>query len=117
VRLTLGCLGAKAYYLRNVMHNYSDAVCSEILKQLTKAMSADSVVLIAEKIVSRRCGEADLRAAAMDICMFNKGGKERTEDGFGKICQSACLEVVKIWRPIPGVSGLVEGRLAKSTSN
>lgn len=98
------------------MHNYSDAVCSEILKHLTKAMSADSVVLISEKIVSRGCGEADLRAVAMDVCMFNMGGKERTEDGFRKMCESAGLEVVKFWRPTFGVAGLVEARLNSNTN-
>ena len=45
---------AKSYYLRNIMHNYSDTVCSDILKYSTKAMSSDSVFLLSEKIFSRR---------------------------------------------------------------
>lgn len=43
---------AKAYYLRHITHGSSDANCIKTLKALTEAMSADSVVMIADMVMS-----------------------------------------------------------------
>ena len=40
---------AKAYYLRLIMYNHSDAFCIKILKEVVVAMRADSVVLISDR--------------------------------------------------------------------
>jgi O-methyltransferase domain len=105
--------GAKAYFMRMIMHDYADAVCVSILSRLAEAMAPDSRVLIADMVMPQRVGEADFPAAILDQCVMTMGGKERTENGFRAIMEPAGLELVKVWR-IPGVpGGCVEGRLEK----
>jgi hypothetical protein len=96
------------------MHDYSDANCIKILKRLADAMTADSVVLIADMVLSATTHEADLPAVAMDVAMLVMGGKERSEDGFRKILEPAGLELVKVWRASFGAGALVEARLVGS---
>ncbi|MCJ1395327.1 hypothetical protein MMC18_008211 [Xylographa bjoerkii] len=108
--------GAKAYYLRRVLHNWSDTKCIAILKPLAEAMSADSVLLVSDMVMPARCGEADLLAVTMDLGMLKLGGKERTEAGFTKILEPAGLELVKVWRAPFGADALVEARLTRAGS-
>ncbi|CAP62285.1 uncharacterized protein PODANS_5_12370 [Podospora anserina S mat+] len=103
--------GAKGYFFRMIMHDYSDAVASGILKQIVPAMNSQSRVLVCDMILPQKVGEADFAAAVMDHAVMTMGGKERTEEGFRKIFDAAGLELVKVWRA-PGVpGGVVEGRL------
>ncbi|KAK0736604.1 O-methyltransferase-domain-containing protein [Apiosordaria backusii] len=103
--------GAKGYFMRMIMHDYSDEVASNILKQIVPAMNGQSRVLVCDMVLPQKVGEADFAAAVMDHAVMTMGGKERTEEGFRKIFDAAGLELVKIWRA-PGVpGGLVEGRL------
>lgn len=95
------------------MHDYSDSVCIDLLKQIVPAMSQNSVVLIADFCFPPTASAADLPIAAMDIGIFNMGGKERSEDGFRTILEAAGLEYVKTYRSDGGFGAIVEGRLPK----
>ncbi|OQU97333.1 hypothetical protein CLAIMM_03279 [Cladophialophora immunda] len=110
--------GAKAYFLRRVMHDYSDDNCVKILSRLRDAMSPDSKVLIADMVMPKRVGEADLPAAAMDNTVMVMGGKERTADGFNKVLEAAGLKMVKIWhsRESGATGNIVEAMLPAATS-
>ncbi|KAK4182902.1 S-adenosyl-L-methionine-dependent methyltransferase [Podospora australis] len=105
--------GAKAYFMRMIMHDYNDPVATHILKNVASAMDSNSRVLICDMVLPQKVGEADFAAAVMDQCVMTMGGKERTELGFRKIFEAAGLELVKVWRA-PGVpGGCVEGRLKR----
>jgi hypothetical protein len=83
----LGCdidsrTGAKAYFMRMIMHDYADAVCMDILTHLAQAMAPDSRVLVCDMVLPQRVGEADFPAAVLDQAVMTMGGKERTEEGF-----------------------------------
>ncbi|KAI9882288.1 MAG: hypothetical protein M1823_005966 [Watsoniomyces obsoletus] len=43
--------GARAYYLRNILHDYPDDKCAEILERIKVAMTDDSVILIDEMVL------------------------------------------------------------------
>jgi hypothetical protein len=105
--------GAKAYLLRRIVHDYSDENCVRILAHVRDAMRPDSKVLIADMVMPKRVGEADLPAAAMDNCVMVMGGKERTEEGFRKILEGAGLRLEKVWRSRAGgaAGNIVEARL------
>ncbi|KND88464.1 Sterigmatocystin 8-O-methyltransferase [Tolypocladium ophioglossoides CBS 100239] len=103
--------GAKAYFMRMVLHDYADAVGVQILTRLAVAMAPDSRLLVCEMVISSRVNEADFPAAVMDQAVMTMGGKERTEEGFANMFEAAGLELVRVWR-VPGVpGGCVEGRL------
>lgn len=105
--------GAKAYFMRMIMHDYADPVCIGILKNLAKAMTLESRVLICDMVIPSRVGELDFPAAVLDQAVMTMGGKERTREGFSKLLEAAGLELVEVWRA-PGVpGGCVEGRLKR----
>ncbi|KAI1026851.1 hypothetical protein LB505_000785 [Fusarium chuoi] len=103
--------GAKAYFMRMILHDYADAVGIKILTRLAEAMKPYSRVLICEMVLAPRVGEADFASAVLDQAVMTMGGKERTEAGFQKMFDASGLELVKTWR-VPGVpGGCVEARL------
>jgi hypothetical protein len=63
--LTPLLLGAKAYLLRMILHDYSDATAVEILRQIIPAMEPDSVVLVADYILPERVTDKDLRIVSV----------------------------------------------------
>ena len=44
-------LGARVYYMRNIMHDYSDHKCKGILQLTMDAVGKDSVITIDEMIL------------------------------------------------------------------
>ncbi|KAK7892548.1 hypothetical protein LTR67_007645 [Exophiala xenobiotica] len=104
--------GAKAYFFRWIMHDYSDPVCIDILKQIVPAMAPDSVILTADLFFpSKIAGPADIPNATMDMVIFNMAGKERAQDDFKKVFEAAGLEFVKAHRLEGASSGILEARL------
>ncbi len=70
-------VGARAYYLRNIMHDYSDEKCVLILRQIMKAMDKDSVILIDDRILPDQGAH---HATQLDLTMIAiLGAMERTE--------------------------------------
>lgn len=106
-------IGAKAYFMRMIMHDYADVVCIDILSYLARAMSPASRLLVCDMVLPERVGEADFPAAVLDQAVMTMGGKERTEAGFKGLFEGAGIELVQVWR-VPGVPGAcVEGRLKR----
>lgn len=88
--------GAKAYYLRNVIHNWNDSVSEVILKQVRQAMAEDSVVMI-DDVVMPRIG-ATWKQASMDIAMMTMlAAMERTEEHFRQLLSRAGLALKDVW--------------------
>lgn len=105
--------GAKAYFMRMILHDYADPVCVEILSRLAEAMEQDSRVLVCDMVIPQRVGEVDFPAAVLDQCVLAMGGKERTEAGFRGLFESAGLELVQVWRVVGVPGACVEGRLKR----
>jgi hypothetical protein len=108
--------GAKAYYLRRVLHDYADEGCVKILRHTREAMADYSVVLISDMVMPEKFDETTLLASSLDQVMIALGGKERTEEGFRMLLAEAGLELVKVWRKDPRLINccLIEARKAKS---
>ncbi|KAH7121434.1 O-methyltransferase-domain-containing protein [Dactylonectria macrodidyma] len=107
--------GAKAYFMRMILHDYADHVGIQILTRLAEAMSADSRVLVCEMVLAPRVGEADFASAVLDQAVMTMGGKERTEAGFEKMFAAAGLELVQTWRAVGVPGGCVEARLKRTS--
>ena len=43
--------GARAYYLRYVLHDWIDAQCVQMLKGIAAAMTPESVILVDEMVL------------------------------------------------------------------
>ncbi|KAI9157924.1 putative o- protein [Paramyrothecium foliicola] len=103
--------GARCYYFRSIFHDWPDADCINILKQIAAAMTPGySKLLLSEFILPAT--DAPLYPSLLDINMLTLlNGMERTEAQFEKLLDAAGLKVVKFWTVAPEVEGLVEAVL------
>ncbi|KAK0652099.1 S-adenosyl-L-methionine-dependent methyltransferase [Cercophora newfieldiana] len=88
---------ALVYYVRRVLHDYSDETCVKILKNIRDAMAADSRLLVVEQVMGE---PPSLFATASNIFMTSLSGKERTLEDIRELATRAGLGVVKAhWGP------------------
>ncbi|KAI1407192.1 putative sterigmatocystin 8-O-methyltransferase precursor [Hypoxylon sp. FL1857] len=86
--------GARAYYLRNILHDWPNHKCKEILQNIKMAMSKDSAILIDEMVLSE-CG-APWRATQLDIAMITcLAAMERTEADWRALLDESGLKIQK----------------------
>lgn len=84
---------ARAYYMRYIMHDYPDDKCRVILRNTSKVMGPDSVMLIDDVIVPNE--HAHPHATDKDIAMMvNFAAMERTQSQWKDLFNSAGLEII-----------------------
>ena len=88
-------VGAKFYYLRNILHDYPDEQCCTILKNLGVAMAKDSLILIDEMVLPNT-GVSD-RATILDLTMMVAlGSIERTLAEWQALLDMAGFKILRI---------------------
>ncbi|KAK7545449.1 O-methyltransferase-domain-containing protein [Phyllosticta citricarpa] len=88
--------GALIYYVRRVMHDWSDKYNAQILSHLRDAMTSPHArILITDQIMP---SPPTTLPAQTDLCMMGLGAKERTEKDWHALADLSGLEVVKFWR-------------------
>ncbi|CAO2657256.1 Nn.00g033820.m01.CDS01 [Neocucurbitaria sp. VM-36] len=88
--------GAKAYYLRTVLHDWPDKQAHVILKNLKEVMADDSLLLINENVLSDK--GVGLVQARLDIHMMSHcTALERTEKQWKELIEGAGFTVKQIW--------------------
>lgn len=96
--------GARAYYMRTVLHDWPDKQAQNILKNLRDAMGKDSLLLIYELIVPDE--DHTVWHAQMDITlMATLAALERTRQQWVDLLDAAGLKLQAVWEPKNGVSG------------
>ncbi|KAK1143713.1 hypothetical protein N8T08_006113 [Aspergillus melleus] len=101
---------ARAYFLRQVLHNWSDAKSIQILSRIADAMDADYSTLLIDDYVLPDTG-AGLRAAEMDILMWlHTAGLERTVSQWKALFDAVGLELVGIWNTDKSDESVLEVR-------
>ncbi|CAO1601217.1 hypothetical protein XANCAGTX0491_004884 [Xanthoria calcicola] len=87
--------GARAYYLRNVLHDWPNDKCQRILENVRSGMSQDSVVLIDEMVLPER--GSSWRATQADLTMaVALSAMERTEAQWHILFDKAGLNLRKV---------------------
>ncbi|KAK2834887.1 hypothetical protein FQN49_006813 [Arthroderma sp. PD_2] len=87
--------GARAYYLRQILHDWSNDKCKDILENLKPAMSQNSVVLIDEMVISEH--NTPWRATQADFTMaIALSAKQRTEAEWRTLLDEAGFKVLRI---------------------
>ncbi|KAM7194538.1 hypothetical protein V8F20_007894 [Naviculisporaceae sp. PSN 640] len=98
--------GAKYYYLRAILHNWSDDNAVKILSAITPALSAGSQVLI-DEVVLPDAG-AHVWPAGLDLQMLALFGTgERTAKQWDSLLDRAGLRAVKVEKYTPVYGGCV----------
>ncbi|KAI1824032.1 S-adenosyl-L-methionine-dependent methyltransferase [Xylaria intraflava] len=89
--------GARAYYLRNILHDWPDEKCVEILKQIIPAMDESSKILLDEMVLRDR--GTPWRAAELDLSMgATCAAKERSHGQWEELLDKAGLKIERIWK-------------------
>ncbi|KAI9836770.1 MAG: hypothetical protein M1819_000935 [Sarea resinae] len=90
--------GAKAYYLRTVLHDWPDKQALQILRNVREAMCKGSVLLVNENCLRDR--DVPLFEAQMDFTMMVLfASLERTEVQWRKLLGEAGFRVTGVYRP------------------
>ena len=90
--------GARAYYLRTVLHDFPDKQSIRILKTIREAMTSESVLLLNENLLPEK--DVPLYNAEIDFSMLALfSSMERTRKEWIALLEAAGLEVVKVWEP------------------
>ncbi|CAJ2500564.1 Uu.00g034170.m01.CDS01 [Anthostomella pinea] len=98
--------GARAYYLRNILHDWPDHKCKEILQNIRAGMTDESVLLIDEMVLSKR--DAPWQATQLDMAMMTcLAAKERSEFEWRTLLGDAGFEVRSIRRYTEGCQDCV----------
>ncbi|KAI0160659.1 S-adenosyl-L-methionine-dependent methyltransferase [Xylariaceae sp. FL1272] len=89
--------GARAYYMRNVLHDFPDKECVQILESIKAGMTEDSVILVDEMALPER--DAPWRATQLDISMITcLAARERSELDWRNLFDQAGLKLRTIWQ-------------------
>ncbi|OLN82370.1 Demethylsterigmatocystin 6-O-methyltransferase 8 [Colletotrichum chlorophyti] len=104
--------GARAYYMHSVLHDWTDEVCKSILARVTAAMKPGYSKLLVNENVLPPTG-ANWQTTALDLMMMTLfSSRERTEEQWRNLLESAGLRIIKIWSKGEGVESLIECELA-----
>ncbi|KAF2871951.1 methyltransferase B [Massariosphaeria phaeospora] len=97
---------AKFYYLRHILHDWTDEDSVRILKAIVPAMGPDSRVVIDEVVLPDE--NVPWQAAFMDLTMMmTLGGMERTRDEYESLLDQAGLKIVDVHRYDAKMQGVV----------
>lgn len=86
--------GAKVYFLRHIMHDWSDTICQTILGHLRDAMADDSVIVFDEMVVPET--NVSELTVGMDITMMSIGSQERTVAEYEALLKPVGLKIRRI---------------------
>ncbi|KAI0436824.1 S-adenosyl-L-methionine-dependent methyltransferase [Xylaria telfairii] len=86
--------GARAYYLRNILHNFVDEDCRKILGAIKVSMTNNSVILIDEIVLSEY--RPPSAATEMDMMMMTtQAARERSEEDWARFLKESGFSIAK----------------------
>jgi hypothetical protein len=106
-------MGADAYVLKSVLHDWPDAECARILVSCRAAMSSQARLLVIERLATRPLGPtfSDRAWARSDLNMLiAHGACERTESMFGALLEDVGFRIENVHALSMGLA-CVEARL------
>ncbi|MFI9255694.1 methyltransferase [Streptomyces sp. NPDC053069] len=102
--------GYDYYFLKSVLHDWSDDDCLRILKSVREGMREDSRLLVVDPVIPR--GNEPHASKTIDaMMMVIHDGKERTQEEFEEILGTAGFSVLRTL-PTPGLMSIVEATVA-----
>jgi hypothetical protein len=106
-------VGAHAYFLHQILHDYSDETCRKILQQIKPAMESKSKILVNELVLPEQ--GTHWLTTSLDLgVMTCLAARERTEEQFVALFESVGLEMTGIWKHPEGFDSVMEVTLPKS---
>lgn len=84
-----------AYFLVNVLHDWDDSRCRQILKNIAQGMRADTKLLIIEYLLEPGPGFSIAKLLDLEVLVMG-GGCERTLDAYRTLLDAAGLSVSQV---------------------
>ncbi|MCJ1332243.1 hypothetical protein MMC10_008935 [Thelotrema lepadinum] len=89
--------GARFYYLRNVLHDFSTPKCISLLQSIIAVMDSESLLLIDEMVIPD-AGGVPWQAAQMDLLLMSSfGSLERTREQWEELLEQAGLRTLEVF--------------------
>ncbi|KAK8112864.1 O-methyltransferase [Apiospora sp. TS-2023a] len=102
---------ARIYFMKLVMHDYSDEDCLEILRNVKAAMTAGYSYLVINDFILPDVG-CNLLSAQWDLMMMLvMSGLERTETQWKTLMNAAGLEIEGLYQPSGDGQGIIVAKL------
>jgi hypothetical protein len=102
--------GCDIYLMKHILHDWSDAECLRILRNIRSVMDKQGKVLILEMLITP--GNVPEHSKILDLQMLiMEGGKERTEDEFRELLAEAGFRISRII-PTRSPISIIEALLA-----
>ena len=106
---------ADAYFMKMILHDWSDEECGRILSNIARAANPGARLFIVEHIIP----EADTPhfAKLFDLHMMCWGtGRERTAEEYAALLRGAGWHYERTWYPRSRMMGVVEARIPAAAS-
>ncbi|KAK4899973.1 hypothetical protein LTR27_002736 [Elasticomyces elasticus] len=104
--------GAKAYYLKMVLHDWPDSACRDILNNLKSALTPGYSKILINEIVVPDIGANWLETGIDMLMMVTHSSAERTETMWTQLIESVGLKITKVRVCGDAVEKLMEVELA-----
>lgn len=101
--------GADLYLMKNVIHNWDDLQCIDLLKNIHQAMSPESRIVIIEMIVSKDNRQELAKLLDIQMLATMPGGKERTRSEFNTLLENSGFRIIRIIKTIAPIC-LIEAK-------
>jgi hypothetical protein len=104
-------IGARAYFFRQIFHDWSDSDCRRILRNLRPAMKKGySRLLINDQVIPEK--NAPFVPVMLDMTMMTVlAAKDRSESQWTDLIESEGFKVTGFWTSAGGAEGFVEAML------
>lgn len=104
-------IGAKAYFMHAVPHDWPDAQCRRIFENLVPAFKKGySKLLLYEVVVPKQ--SATTMQTTLDMAVMNVlAAKERSEDDWKDLLGQSGFKITKIWRHPASAESVIEAEL------
>lgn len=100
--------GARAYFMHNVLHDWTDSKAVEILENIAAAMERGySKLLVHESLISTTSPSPRVTVSDITV-MACLSARERTEKEWIQVLERAGFTVKKIWRAVQAVESIIE---------
>lgn len=108
--------GARAYFVRHVLHDYNDDIARKILEQLKEAMEPEYSKILLKECVLANQGTAWQHTSLDMFLLAMNTSQERSEKEWQDLVASAGLEIAGIWSQGIGSETLIEVVLPTTTA-
>jgi hypothetical protein len=88
--------GGDIYIMQQIIHDWSDELAVKILSNCKDAMNDNGRVLVVDALIKPGNGRDINKFIDLQMLLINKGGKERTEQEFRSLFDSAGLEMTRV---------------------